>query len=462
MPMSAFYISAAHKSSGKTTLSVGIASAIHQRGLSIQAFKKGPDYIDPIWLAQATRNACYNLDFFTSGKDFILQQYEHYRADKDVVLVEGNMGLFDGMALDGSDSNAAMARLLKLPVILVIDTSGTSRGIAPLLNGYQQFDNNIRYAGVILNKVAGDRHQAKLTQVIEAYTDFPILGAVPRNSEIQVTERHLGLIPSNEMGDAAALVIDQLAAQANEHIDIGRLLAIPSIPAAQQAPASMEFLSLPDRIRIGIAMDEAFGFYYPGDLEHFESLGVEIVPFSCLNDPQLPPNLDALFIGGGFPETQIEELSANQSMMDSIRQAILSDMPAYAECGGMMYLCSRLIQNDRIYPLCDIIPATVNMHKKPQGRGYVILESSPAHPWLKNAQRTIQAHEFHYSDLHDLPEDLTYAYSIKRGTGIDGLNDGIVMHNMVASYTHLRQTDSCVWVDDFVTFIKTCNRQNKK
>ena len=463
MPMSAFYISAAHKSSGKTTLSIGIASALHQRGLSIQAFKKGPDYIDPIWLAQATTNACYNLDFFTSSKDFILQQYQHYSDSKDVVLVEGNMGLFDGMALDGSDSNAAMASLLKLPVVLVIDTSGTSRGIAPLLNGYQQFDTNLRYAGVILNKVAGSRHQSKLTQVIEAYTDFPILGAVPRNTEIQVTERHLGLIPGNEMGDAAAHVIDQLASQAREHIDIAQLLSITSTAATTETPARIETLSAADnRIRIGVAMDEAFGFYYPGDLEHFESLGVEIVPFSCLRDQQLPQNLDGLFIGGGFPETQIKALSANQSMMNSIRQAILSDMPAYAECGGMMYLCSGLIQHDNTYPLCDIIPATVKMHKKPQGRGYVILESRAEHPWLKNAQRTIQAHEFHYSDLHGLPEDLTYAYSIKRGTGIDGLNDGIVMHNMVANYTHLRQTDRCVWVDDFVSFIKTCNRQYKK
>ncbi|MBC8210043.1 MAG: cobyrinate a,c-diamide synthase [Gammaproteobacteria bacterium] len=459
--MSAFYISAAHKSSGKTTLSIGIASAIHQRGRSVQAFKKGPDYIDPIWLTQATRNACYNLDFFTSGKDFILQQYALHSTQKDVVLVEGNMGLFDGLALDGSDSNAAMARLLNLPVILVIDASGTSRGIAPLLNGYQQFDHNIRYAGVILNKVAGSRHQAKLTQVIEAYTDFPILGAVPRNTEIQVTERHLGLIPSNEMGDDAVAVIEQLAVQAREHIDIDRLLAIESSKPALEIPPIVETISFAaDQLRIGVAMDEAFGFYYPGDLERFKSLGVEIVPFSCLYDTALPENLDGLFIGGGFPETQVAGLSANQSMLQSIRQAILNHMPAYAECGGMMYLCSNLVQNDHAYPLCDIIPATVKMNKKPQGRGYVILQSSPLHPWLKSTTKTIQAHEFHYSNLHGLPEDVRYAYSIKRGAGIDGLNDGIVMYNLIASYTHLRQTDRCVWVDDFVTFVKTCNRQN--
>lgn len=463
--MSSFYISAAHKSSGKTTLSIGISGAIRQRGLTIQALKKGPDYIDPIWLSQATENPCYNLDFFTSGKDFIVNQFNQYSQHKDVVLVEGNMGLFDGLSLDGSDSNAAMATLLKLPVILVVDCSGTSRGIAPLLNGYQDFDKNVSYAGVILNKVAGSRHESKLTNVIQAYTRFKILGAVPRNIDIQVTERHLGLIPSNEMADEAGSIINLLAAQAKEHIDIDSLVTIEPQTEKKLSASSLTFDSSkppqPD-LRIAVAMDEAFGFYYPGDLQHFKRLGVEIVPFSCINDQELPDDIDGLFIGGGFPETQIKRLSKNQSIINVIKAAIENGLPTYAECGGLMYLCSELIQNNESYALCDVIPATVNMNKRPQGRGYVILQSTDSHPWYADKPKDIKAHEFHYSALRGLPENLTFAYTVKRGTGIDSINDGIIMYNMVASYTHLRRTDTCLWVDDFVSYVKKCNIQSKK
>lgn len=457
--MSSFYISAAHKSSGKTTLSIGLSAAIRQRGLSIQAFKKGPDYIDPIWLSQATGNACHNLDFFTSGHDFIVSQFHQYSRNKDVVLVEGNMGLFDGLSLDGADCNAAMAKLLQLPVILVVDTSGSSRGIAPLLNGYQSFDTEIEYTGVILNKIAGKRHESKLRNVIEAYTDFNILGAVPRNSDIQLTERHLGLIPSYEMSEDADSVIRVLAEQVKQFIDLDTILTLP--PVNLEKPVSNTFIpSLPDpQIRIAVPMDKAFGFYYPGDLKRFKQLGVEIVPFSTISDKKLPGEINGLFIGGGFPETQIKKLSANHCLQQDIQKKIAAGLPAYAECGGLMYLCTNLIENNESYPLCDVIPATVNMNKKPQGRGYVILQPTQLHPWYKGQMTPygeIRAHEFHYSAIHSLPDVMNYAYSVKRGTGIDGLNDGIILYNLVASYTHLRRTDQCSWVEDFISFVKKC------
>lgn len=458
--MSSFYISAAHKSSGKTTLSIGLSAAIRQRELSIQAFKKGPDYIDPIWLSQATENACHNLDFFTSGRSFIVNQFHQYSRHKDVVLVEGNMGLFDGLSLDGSDSNAAMAKLLQLPVILVIDTSGTSRGIAPLLNGYQAFDTDIEYVGVILNKVAGKRHERKLRNVIEAYTDFNILGAVPRNNDIQLTERHLGLIPSNEMSDDADSVIRVLAEQVKQFIDLDTILSLPSVNVPKQPVANATISIQPGpQLKIAAPKDEAFGFYYPGDLKRFKQLGVEIATFSTITDKKLPANIDGLFIGGGFPETQIKKLSTNHDLHEDIRGKIANGLPTYAECGGLMYLCTDLIDNNESYPLCDVIPATVNMNKKPQGRGYVVLQPTPLHPWYKGQAtpcHEIMAHEFHYSSIHSLPGVMNYAYSMKRGTGIDGLNDGIILYNLVASYTHLRRTDQCSWVDDFISFVKTC------
>ena len=459
--MASFYISAAHKSSGKTTLSIGLSAAIRERGLLLQTFKKGPDYIDPIWLAQASGCPCYNLDFYTSSHGFILDQFHRYSKDKDAILVEGNMGLYDGMALDGSDSNAAMARLLQLPVVLVVDCSGTSRGIAPLLNGYQQFDPEIQFAGVILNKLAGQRHESKIRNVIEAYTDFNILGAVHRNPAIQLTERHLGLIPSNEMAEESAHIINLLAEQVSQSIDIDRLLdihATADLPPLEVKPAETD-AGMQSRLRIAFARDAAFGFYYPGDLERFQELGVELVPFNSLKDPGLPENIDGLFIGGGFPETQVTELTANTSLLKAIQAAISQGLPTYAECGGLMYLCRELVDNDRHYPLCNVIPAVVKMHTKPQGRGYVQLQVSPDHPWYRYrspAFKNLQAHEFHYSSLQGLPDQLDYAYTINRGTGIDGINDGIISHNLVASYTHLRQTDRCSWVDDFVSFVNQC------
>ncbi len=463
--MASFYISAAHKSSGKTTLSIGLSAAIRQRGLSLQTFKKGPDYIDPMWLQEASGSACYNLDFYTSSHQYITDCFNRYAHDQDVVLVEGNMGLYDGISLDGSDSNAAMAKMLGLPVLLVVDCSGTSRGIAPLLNGYQQFDAEVEFAGVILNKVAGERHLGKLQSVIEAYTDFTILGAMPRNADISMTERHLGLIPSNEIADQSAGVIQLLAQQIEEHIDVDRIIAIDAAEPAHSNTTSPEITPvLGSGLRIALAMDEAFGFYYPGDLERFRALGVELVPFSTLIDPDLPDAIDGLFIGGGFPETQLAKLSANSGLRQQIKQAIDQGLPCYAECGGLMYLCQDLSIDQQTYPLCDVIAASVEMHKKPQGRGYVQLQINPSHPWYRNQSvppKTVNAHEFHHSALSGFKQNSDYAYSIKRGTGIDGMNDGIIIYNLVASYTHLRQTDQCFWVDDFVSFVKTCKSQSR-
>ena len=466
--MSAFYISAAHKSSGKTTLSIGISASIRERGLNIQAFKKGPDYIDPIWLSQATGSPCYNLDFFTSSHGFIQNQFQTHSQNKDITLVEGNMGLYDGLSLDGSDSNAAMAKLLNLPVIMVVDSSGTSRGIAPLLNGYQQFDSELKFAGVILNKLAGNRHETKLREVIEAYTDFKILGAVPRDNDIQLTERHLGLIPSNEMADTSESVIQQLVQRVNRYVDVDSLMTLadcnnvtrPTSPSPIEVTKSVQMPT----VKIAVAMDEAFGFYYPGDLEQFNALNVEIVPFNTMTDEALPDDIDGLFIGGGFPETQLKRLSGNTSMLRSVKDSIQQNLPTYAECGGLMYLCSELTDKTGSYPLCDIISATVSMRKRPQGRGYVTLEVTNNHLWQEDqlsplTPETTSAHEFHYSTISGLPKDAKFAYKVTRGTGIDGNNDGIVIHNLLASYTHLRQTDQCNWVDKFVSFVRKVKRQ---
>ncbi len=454
--MSAIYLSAAHKSSGKTMVTIGLSAAIRERGLNIQTFKKGPDYIDPIWLDLASGQACHNLDFYTSSKAFIQSQFHHYSANQDVVLVEGNKGLHDGVAVDGSDSNAALAKLLDLPVILVIDTLGITRGIAPLLCGYQAFDTDINIAGVILNKVGGSRHEGKLINAIQTYTNIPVLGSITRDKSLELCERHLGLVPGNEYGEDSQGFIKLWRDRVNDSIDVDAVI--------NHGTSSVDKLNLqfyqPSKqygLRIAVARDAVFGFYYPADLERFAALGVTLVSFDTTRNSKLPDNIDGLLIGGGFPENKLDAVSRNNSLMIDIKEKIETGLPTYAECGGLMYLCRSIEYKDRPKAMVGVIDADAIMHEKPQGRGYVSLTANSAHPWCDGQVNTsIQAHEFHYSSLKHYGNSLNYAYRVDRGHGIDGDNDGIIINNLLASYSHLRHTDACPWVDQFVKFVSSC------
>ncbi|NNE64546.1 MAG: cobyrinate a,c-diamide synthase [Gammaproteobacteria bacterium] len=459
--MTGFYLSAAHKSSGKTMLSIGLSAAFRERQLSVQCFKKGPDYIDPIWLSLAAGNPCQNLDFYTSSKEFIRAQFHHYGVDNQVILVEGNKGLHDGISVDGSDSNAAMAKLLNLPVVLVIDTAGITRGIAPLLQGYINFDPEIDIAGVILNKVGGRRHTAKLINAVENYTDLPVFGAITRDPSLALCERHLGLVPGNEIGDDASILIEKWRQQVEKEIDLEALLKLGP-PRQPQTDIQFFQSARQSRLRIAIARDAVFGFYYAADLERFAALGVDLVNFDTTRDKLLPDNIDGLFIGGGFPETNLHSISRNTSLLLDIKQKIESGLPTYAECGGLMYLCRRISYKGQCADVAGVIPADVMMHDKPQGRGYVKLEAGKKHPWCDQHKSTeIHAHEFHYSTLTNCEEPLKFGYRITRGQGIDGINDGIICYNLLASYSHLRHTDSCPWVDQFINFVSICKSENR-
>jgi cobyrinic acid a,c-diamide synthase len=457
--MNRMLISAAHKSSGKTMVSIGLCAALNKRGHAVQPFKKGPDYIDPMWLSQASGRACRNLDLYLMERGDILDTFNRHSAA--VNLVEGNKGLYDGLALDGSNSNAALAKLLDLPVFLVIDARGMTRGIAPLILGYQAFDRDIDIAGVILNNLGGSRHEAKLRAVVEHYTDVPVVGAIHHDDRLGVVERHLGLMPSNESHLAAAK-IKQIASAIAEQVDLDRLLALSQKePLNVARKASVTRLPCGDRVRVGIARDRAFGFYYADDLDALEAAGAELVPFDALRDTHMP-EVDALYIGGGFPETCAAELEANSALRDQIRHAIENGMPVYAECGGLMYLSRSIEYQGRTYQMVGAIPGDVKMHDKPIGRGYVHLSEDEAHPWPRpNAPaKLIKAHEFHYSSLDNLPPDTRFAYHVERGHGINGKRDGLILHNLLASYTHLRTIGSCYWTARFVAFIQDCQDNN--
>lgn len=460
--MGHFLISAAHKSSGKTTISIGLCAALKHQGLDVQAFKKGPDYIDPMWLGKATGKPCYNLDFYTMEREEILQVFSGNANKAQISLIEGNKGLYDGLDLDGGNSNAALAQLLNAPVVLVIDAQGMTRGIAPLILGYQAFEPSINIAGVILNKLGGSRHESKLRAVIEHYTNVPVLGAVHRSTDLKILERHLGLVPSNELA-AAQEHISMVGRLVAEQVDLGKLVHIANqviTPRMQQA-SSPSLTSGKTSVKIGVAMDAAFGFYYPDDLEAFARAGAELVPINTLQDTVLPP-IDGLFIGGGFPETHMPQLSANKALRNAIHQAIDQGLPAYAECGGLMYLTRGITWGDKRYEMVGIIDADTLMHEKPQGRGYVRLEETHHHPWRQSIEdkQPLAAHEFHYSSLENLQGSAQFAYKMKRGAGIDGEHDGIVVKNLLANYTHLRNVKNNPWVTRFVEFVRHVKNHN--
>ena len=459
--MNRFLISAAHKSSGKTMVSIGLCAALKARGHAVQPYKKGPDYIDPMWLSHASGRACRNLDLYLMNEEDIVATFSRHLAQ--VNLVEGNKGLYDGLALDGSNSNAALAKMLDLPVFLVLDARGMTRGIAPLILGYQAFDRDINIAGVLLNNLGGSRHESKLRQVIEHYTDVPVIGAIHHDDRLSIIERHLGLMPSNESHVATAK-IKQIGDAIAEQVDLDRLLQL-SDKQILEVHRSAEVVSLParDKVRIAIARDQAFGFYYADDLDALEASGAELVPFDALRDATLP-EADALYIGGGFPETCAEALEANSSLRAEIRRRIEDGMPAYAECGGLMYLSRGIEYLGRTYEMVGAIPGDVKMHARPVGRGYVHLVEECTHPWPRpDAPATgIRAHEFHYSSLENLPEDSRYAYKVERGHGINGKHDGLVLHNLLASYTHLRTIGSCRWAQRFVAFIRRVQKERQQ
>ena len=467
---SRLFISAALKSSGKTTVSIGLCAALKQRGLAVQSFKKGPDYIDPYWLAQATGRSCYNLDFYTMEREEILLLMQNKSQDADIALIEGNKGLYDGLDLDGSNSNAALATLTQTPVILVLNARGMTRGIAPLILGYQAFDKNVSIKGVILNRLGGSRHESKLRNVIEHYTDVDVVGAIHNDERFDIEERHLGLVPGHE-DPFCTRKIYLLANAITEQVNLDAVLDIAN--QANELPASGEPLDIQATskaepvINLGLIRCSAFGFYYPDDLQALQDAGARLIEIDPCRDSEFP-DVDALFIGGGFPETHMQQLEANKSMRTAIKNAIENGMPTYAECGGLMYL-SRSIEwtHDGYTEKCAMvgsIDADIVMDEHPQGRGYVQLQETENSPWpgasdnISN-NHVINAHEFHYSRFKSVDKDVKFAFQVKRGTGINGKSDGYIYKNLLANYTHQRNTINNPWAKRFIEFARTCNSE---
>jgi cobyrinic acid a,c-diamide synthase len=335
-------------------------------------------------------------------------------------------------------------------VVLVIDARGMTRGVAPLILGYQAFDPDIRIAGVILNNLGGSRHESKLRAVIEHYTDVDVIGAVQHDASMQIAERHLGLVPANEQ-DAARARIAHVGERVAAQVDLARLLAIADSAPAMPVSPPAEATASAAPVRIGIAHDPAFGFYYSEDLDSLRAANVELVDIDTLHMPALP-DVDGLIIGGGFPEMFMAELEANLPLRKAIRSAIEAGLPTYAECGGLMYLSRQLSWQGQTREMVGVVPGDTVMHERPVGRGYARLQPTGADRWQETAP--IPAHEFHYSSLENLPADTIYAYQVARGHGIDGQHDGYQQHNLLAGYVHRRGSGAQGWIAPFLNQVR--------
>lgn len=439
--------------SGKTTLSIGLVSALRQRGMKVAPFKKGPDYIDAGWLSSAAASPCYNLDPHLIGERRALYSFISHSHGSDIAVIEGNRGLFDGMDAEGTCSTSGIARLIKSPVVLILDCTKATRSMAALVLGSKLLEKGLRLEGVVLNQIAGARHERITRQSIEAHTGVPVLGAIPRMAAIGLPERHMGLTPRDEYPEVGE-AIATLGRLIEQHADVKRILDIASNaqriaykPQDEPPPYSAPKI----RPRIGVVRDSAFQFYYPENIEELSRAGAEMVEVSAIGMKRLPEGLDALYIGGGFPETHSVGLSRNKTFRASLRDAVEAGLPVYAECGGLMYLGSALIIEGRRHEMSGVLPLEFSMHQRPRAHGYTAVTVSGANPFMKKGT-VLNGHEFHYSAAEPttLPDKARYAYTNTRGRGIADGHDGITYKNVVASYTHIHALGAPQWVEGMI------------
>ncbi|MBC2725781.1 cobyrinate a,c-diamide synthase [Desulfosporosinus sp.] len=442
--------------SGKTTFTLGLLRAFARHGMSVQPFKKGPDYIDASWHTAAAGHTCRNLDSFFMKKREICRSIFDQSIDKNMTIIEGAMGLYDGLDLQGSSSTAEIAKVTQSPVLLVIDATRMTRSIAAMVMGYQHFDPDVQIVGVILNKVARARHEKMAREAIEEFCKIPVVGAIPKDVNLCIPDRHLGLVTNGEMHETDKL-LDYFADVISEHVDLNTIITLaqsaPELPRYSESMVSnLGEYSLRNnglKPKIGIIQDASFSFYYPENIEALEALGAELVPISALYDIQLPHDLDALYIGGGFPEVFAAQLEENLLLRRDIRLAGEKGLPIYAECGGLMYLGRSIRTSSQNYEMVGLLPLDTQMESKPQGHGYTIMEANPGQLWF--AEKTeIRGHEFHNSRVVNLAPDVKFGLKVKRGHGMDGQHDGICYKNTFASYNHIHALGCPEWAESMI------------
>ena len=469
-------ISALRGGSGKTILSLCLIALWRKKGLKITPFKKGPDYIDAGWLAKAAGAPCYNLDLFMMSPEQAIQSFISHSHKTQIAVIEGNRGLYDGVDHKGTYSTAQLAKRLKAPVIIVIDCTKATNTIAAMVLGCKKMDSKVLIGGVVLNQIATSRQESLIRKAINENCKLPVLGAIPRLKKDPFPERHMGLTPFQEHPtiEKSIAAVKEIGTKyidlegvwkiANEaaplkletrHRGQGirkQTLTLKTDTRDNSSPVTTRLSSPKSRhpsLKIGVIRDSAFQFYYPENFEELEKRGAKLIEVSPLRESKLP-DIDALYIGGGFPETHAIALSENISFKESLLKAVERGLPVYAECGGLMYLGKSLILKNKSYPMAGVLPLVFSLEKKPQAHGYTIIEVEKTNPYFSQ-KSVLKGHEFHYSHVVDMKENSSYmAFKVQRGKGIKDGMDGICYKNVLATYTHLHALGTTEWAEGLV------------
>ncbi len=439
-PFSAFVVAGTSSNCGKTTLTLGLMAAFKARGMQVQPFKCGPDFIDPTLHSSICGRPSRNLDLRMCDSSFVQETFAKHSTKSDIAIIEGVMGMYDG----GEASSASLAHHLCLPVILVVDVRSQAESVAAVVKGFESLQPDIM-AGVIFNRVASERHKQLIAGSVSRYCHSEILGFFPRDLDFELPSRHLGL----HMAEDQVLAADKIARLVScieEHIDLDRLqkLCATNVPA----PAQPSRQKTKPHIRLAVARDKAFCFYYEDNFAILQEAGAELVWFSPLADQELPPDIDAIYLGGGYPELYARELSENSCMRQAIKKWSLDARPLYAECGGFMYLCAGIQTNDTFLAMCDVFPVAASMKKRLSRLGYrqaVLQKDSLWGP----AGTVMRGHEFHYSDISTMPDSVERIYRIN-----DDIKEGYQLRNTLGSYLHLHFGSSREAVSSFINFCK--------
>lgn len=442
--------------SGKSVVAVGLTAALAKRGEKVVPFKKGPDYIDAGWMKLAAGRNCYNLDPYLMSEEVIRASFLEKSCGADIAILEGNRGLYDGVNPEGGYSTAELSIVLNLPILLVVNCTKTTRTVAAMVLGCMKLDERVDIRGVVLNQIGTARHQSIVTQAIETYTGIPVLGAIPRMKRDIFPMRHLGVTPHQEY-EGSEQAMDFLAETAAEHLDLDRILELMADVPAKNVKLKVDQKNKKS-LRIGLLVDAAFQFYYSENLEALEEHGAELISINALEDKSLP-ELDGLYIGGGFPETSAKLLAANSLFRESLYDAVQAGLPVYAECGGLIYLGKSIKLDGEEYPLTGVFPVRFGMSKKPQAHGYSVFNVDSENPFYTKDQE-VKGHEFRYSTILEWDgKDEDLVLEMKRGTGFQNGRDGLTTKNTLALYTHVHALGTPAWA---AGFIKRCQVEKEK
>jgi cobyrinic acid a,c-diamide synthase len=449
--------------SGKTVVSCGLLACFMERGLQVASFKKGPDYIDSAWLSFVSGKPARNLDTYLMGFPAVKYSFMKNAVQSGINVIEGNRGLFDGVDTQGTHSTAELAKALNAPVFIIQNITKVTRTAAASILGCMKLDPDLNIAGVILNQVAGERHGKVAKESIEDITGIPVVGMIPKlSTKYILPSRHLGLVTPEEFEEKSEIIND-LRNVIEENVDVPKIIELSQnvVPLDHENRNTIkpDYSTKQTKVKIGYFKDQSFSFYYPENLELLTDAGADMIPISPASQGDLE-DLDALYIGGGFPETNLKSLASNNSMFSSLKKLVEDRLPIYAECGGLMYLAEEIQWKGNTYSLSGILPIKIKVFDKPQGHGYSEVVVDNENPFF-DLGCNIKGHEFHYSKIIDFNPDLKSSFSVLRGSGCYNNRDGLIYKNVFASYLHVHALATPEWVKGIIRCALSYQEQKK-